>query len=65
MNVPRVNRIPGVTLLIALIATAVATAGAMTGTRGPNLAKVKSDLHAGILAALAVPMDPSNLQFGG
>ncbi len=48
-----------------LVADAVARAGALVGTRGPNLAKVKSDLHAGILAALAVEMNPSNLQFGG
>jgi enoyl-CoA hydratase/carnithine racemase len=49
----------------ALLGAAVAQAAALTGTRGPNLAAIKRRLHGPILAALAEPTTPDNLDFGG
>ncbi|MFF0817503.1 enoyl-CoA hydratase/isomerase family protein [Rhodococcus sp. NPDC003318] len=47
-----------------VLAAAVSRAGATVALHGPNLRKIKSDLHAPILTALAVPTDPTNLSFG-
>lgn len=48
-----------------VLAAAVARAGALTGTRGPNLTAIKSRLHAPTLEALAVTTTPENLgKFG-
>lgn len=48
----------------ALLDTAVARAAALAGNRKPNLAVIKSALHAQALAGLAVPTTPENLAFG-
>ncbi|MFD4292948.1 enoyl-CoA hydratase/isomerase family protein [Rhodococcus sp. NPDC058505] len=47
-----------------VLAAAVARAAAGTALRGPNLGRIKADIHAPILAALATRTDPSNLAFG-
>ncbi|MFD1811882.1 enoyl-CoA hydratase/isomerase family protein [Rhodococcus gannanensis] len=47
-----------------VLAAAVARAAATTTLHGKNLAKIKSDLHAPILDAFAVPTTPDNLAFG-
>ncbi|NUS43428.1 MAG: enoyl-CoA hydratase/isomerase family protein [Mycobacteriaceae bacterium] len=46
-----------------VLAAALARAAALTGTRGPNLAGVKSRLHEPVLTALAVRNTPDNLNF--
>lgn len=47
-----------------VLAAAVARANATTTLHGPNLAKIKADVHAPILTALATKTDPGNLAFG-
>jgi hypothetical protein len=42
----------------------VARAAALTANHGPALARIKLDLHAETLAALAVPNTAENLAFG-
>ncbi len=43
---------------------AVRRAAELAGTHGKVLAKIKNDLHAPVLAALATPNTPANLTFG-
>ncbi|MCX5044480.1 enoyl-CoA hydratase-related protein [Aldersonia sp. NBC_00410] len=47
-----------------LVETAVARAGALAQNRGPAIARIKADLHADTLAALAVANTAENLAFG-
>jgi enoyl-CoA hydratase/carnithine racemase len=47
-----------------LVEVAVARAAALTANHGPALARIKLDLHAETLAALAVPNTAENLAFG-
>ncbi len=47
-----------------VLSSAVERAGALTSTRGKNLAGIKSGIHTDVLAALNTPTDESNFSFG-
>lgn len=47
-----------------VLPAAIARAAATTALHGANLRKIKSDVHAPILEAFAVPTTPENLTFG-
>ncbi|MGW0177394.1 enoyl-CoA hydratase/isomerase family protein [Rhodococcus sp. NPDC003322] len=47
-----------------VLAAAVVRAGATANVRGANLGRIKADIHASILAALATKTDAGNLPFG-
>ncbi|NLU81845.1 enoyl-CoA hydratase-related protein [Rhodococcus sp. HNM0569] len=48
----------------AVLSDAIARAGALAGTRGPNLSGIKRSIHPEVLAALAVETGPDNFSFG-
>jgi len=47
-----------------VLAAAVERAAGLASNRGPNLTRIKTDLHAPVLAALNTPNTPENLKFG-